>query len=154
MVRPWEAKAMYERILLTLDGSELAEQALPHAIAQAERFRAELILLRVLEPFPEAGILWQEDVKRAEKQALDQARDYLEGIAATIQDRRMAVKPTVIQGQPGLAIVRFAETNGVDLIVISTRGRSGLSRWLMGSVADRVVRGATMPVLLVRGKGV
>ncbi|MGD9049783.1 MAG: universal stress protein [Anaerolineae bacterium] len=55
----------------------------------------------------------------------------------------------MIQGQPGLAIVRFADTNAVDLIVICTRGRSGFSRWLMGSVADRVVRGATAPVLLI-----
>jgi nucleotide-binding universal stress UspA family protein len=141
---------MYERILLALDGSELAEQALPHAVAQAERFRAELVLLRVVEPFPQAGILWQEDVKRAEKQALNRARVYLQGIADTFQDRGLDVKPTVIQGQPSLAVVRFAEINEVDLIVICTRGRSGLSRWLMGSVADRVVRGATVPVLLVR----
>ena len=141
---------MYERILLTLDGSELAEQALPHAVAQADRFGAELVLMRVLEPFPRVGILWQEDVTRAEKQAMEQARDYLEGIATTMQDRGLVAKPIVILGQPSETIVRFAEANGVDLIVICTRGRSGLSRWLMGSVADRVVRGATVPVLLVR----
>jgi nucleotide-binding universal stress UspA family protein len=129
---------MYERILLALDGSELAEQALPPAVAQAERYRAELILLWVLEPFPEIGILWQEDVKRAEKQALDQARDYLEGLAATIQGRDLDVKPTVNQGQPGLTIVRFTETNGVGVIAICTRGRSGLSRWLVGSVAGQI----------------
>jgi nucleotide-binding universal stress UspA family protein len=141
---------MYKRILLTLDGSELAEQALPHAVTQAERFRSELVLLRVVGPFPQAGVLWQEDIKRTEKQAIAQAQNYLERIAITIQDRVLVAKPTVIRGQPGLAIVRFAETNGVDLIVICTRGRSGLSRWLMGSVADRVVRGSTVPVLLVR----
>jgi nucleotide-binding universal stress UspA family protein len=143
---------MYKRILIALDGSALAEQALSHAVAQAERFGAELILLRVLEPFPQAGILWQDDVSRAEKQAIGQAQDYLEGISNTIRDKGLAVKHAVIQGQPGLAVVRFAETNEVDLIVICTRGRSGPSRWLMGSVADRVVRGATVPVLLVRAE--
>jgi nucleotide-binding universal stress UspA family protein len=140
---------MYKRVLLALDGSELAEYALPHAVAQADRFGAELVLLRVLEPFPRAGILWQEDVDRAEKQAMDQSRAYLQEIAVTVQDRGLALESTVIQGQPGLAIVRFAEMNGMDLIVICTRGRSGFSRWLMGSVADRVVRGATVPVLLI-----
>ena len=143
---------MYKRILIALDGSALAEQALSHAVAQAERFGAELFLLRVLEPFPQAGILWQADVKRAESQAIDQAQDYLEELANRLRDRGLTVKPTVIQGQPGLAVVRFAETNDVDLIVICTRGRSGPSRWLMGSVADRVVRGATVPVLLVRAE--
>ena len=143
---------MYKRVLIPLDGSALAEQALPHAIAQAGHFEAELVLLLVLEPFPQAGILWQDDVKRAEKQAVRQAQDYLEDIAATIQDRGLVVKPIVSLGQPGLEVVRFAETNGIDLIVISTRGQSGLSRWLMGSVADRVVRGATVPVLLVRAE--
>ncbi len=57
---------MYERILLALDGSALAELALPHAVARAECFGAELLLLRVLEPFPRAGVLWQEDVNRSE----------------------------------------------------------------------------------------
>jgi nucleotide-binding universal stress UspA family protein len=143
---------MYERILLALDGSELAEHALPHAVAQADRHGAELVLLRVLESFPRVGILWQEDVDRVEKQAMDQARAYLQEIAVTVQVRGLTVEATVIQGQPGLAIVRFAETNGVDLIVICTRGRSGFNRWLMGSVADRVVRGATVPVLLIRAR--
>ena len=56
----------------------------------------------------------------------------------------------IIEGSPHVEIVQFAEGNQVDLIVMSTRGQSGLSRWLMGSVADRVVRGASVPVLLVR----
>jgi nucleotide-binding universal stress UspA family protein len=141
---------MYKRVLIPLDGSELAEQALPHAIAQVERFSAELVLLQVVEPFPRAGVLWQADIDQAEKQAIRQARDYLEKTAATIQERGIQVKSVVMQGQPNSEIVRFAEASGVDLIVICTRGRSGLSRWLMGSVADRVVRGATVPVLLVR----
>jgi nucleotide-binding universal stress UspA family protein len=139
---------MYKRILLALDGSELAEQVLPHAVAQSSRFGAELVLLQVVEPFPRAGILWQEDVNRAEKQAMEEARDYLEAIAISIQERGLVVRPTVLQGQPDLSIVQFAETNNVDLLVICTRGHSGLSRWLMGSVANRVVRGATVPVLL------
>jgi nucleotide-binding universal stress UspA family protein len=59
----------------------------------------------------------------------------------------------MIEGRPSVAIMQFAEDNAIDLIVICSRGRSGLSRWLMGGVADRVVRGATVPVLLVQAHG-
>jgi nucleotide-binding universal stress UspA family protein len=67
-----------------------------------------------------------------------------------VKDRGISVKLATIVGRPHLQIIQYAETNQVDLIVMSTRGQSGLSRWSMGSVADRVVRGAGVPVLLVR----
>jgi nucleotide-binding universal stress UspA family protein len=134
---------------LALDGSELAEQALPHAAAQAEGCGAELVLLQVVEPFPSAGVLWQADIERAEKQAIKLACDHLQQLALPVQERGIAVRTVVDRGYPNQGIVRYAEMNDVDLIVICTRGRSGFSRWLMGSVADRVVRGATVPVLLI-----
>ena len=59
---------------------------------------------------------------------------------------------SMTEGKAAVEITQFAEANHVDLIVMSTRGRSGVSRWLMGSVADRVVRGAAVPVLLVRAR--
>ena len=114
---------MYKRVLLPLDGSDLAEQALPHAVAQAERFQAELILLRVLEMLPRdrqwSGAVVKEGFELTDKLA----RNYLGQIATR-----------------------------VDLIVMSTRGQSGFSRWLMGSVAERVVRGVRIPVLLIHAK--
>ncbi len=141
---------MYNRILLPLDGSALAEQTLPRAIAQAERFQAELILLRVLEPLPRDRGLSQAAIRRAEELTSTMARQYLEGIAARVQERGIPAQVFIIEGRPHAEILRFVETNQVDLIVICTRGRSGFSRWLIGSVADRVVRGASVPVLLVR----
>jgi nucleotide-binding universal stress UspA family protein len=81
------------------------------------------------------------------------AREYLENIAAGLQEQGIPVQVVIIEGRPHTEILRFAETNQVDLIVICSRGRSGFSRWLMGSVADRVVRGASTPVLLVRSSG-
>lgn len=144
---------MYKRILLPLDGSALAEQALPRAIAQAERFQAEVVLLRVLEPLPRDQGLSQAAVKRAEELTSTMAREYLENIAAGLQEQGIPVQVVIIEGRPHTEILRFAETNQVDLIVICSRGRSGFSRWLMGSVADRVVRGASTPVLLVRSSG-
>jgi nucleotide-binding universal stress UspA family protein len=85
-----------------------------------------------------------------QEQAGEWARDYLESIATRIRTRGVPVKIAIVRDPPHEAITQFAETNGVDLIVICSRGQSGPSRWLMGSVADRVVRGAAVPVLLVR----
>jgi nucleotide-binding universal stress UspA family protein len=142
---------MYKRILLPLDGSLLAEQALPHAIAQAGRFGAELILLRVVEPMlPTETMVPREAIRQAEERTEALTREYLERVAARVRKRGIPVQVVTIKGFPRRQIVQFAEANQIDLIVICTRGRSGVSRWLMGSVADRVVRGASIPVLLVR----
>jgi nucleotide-binding universal stress UspA family protein len=142
---------MYKHILLPLDGSALAEQALPHALAQAERFEAELTLLKVIEPLPRRGTsMSQAAFERAEEEMKTWAREYLEGVAGKLQEQGISVQTATPLDEPHRAIVRLAERNQVDLIVMCTRGQSGISRWLMGSVADRVVRGAKVPVLLVR----
>jgi nucleotide-binding universal stress UspA family protein len=143
---------MYNRILLPLDGSAIAEQALPHAIALAQRFQAELILLRILEPLAEKLGMTGEIVKYAEDVTREVVEKYMENACAEVQERGLRVKSSILEGRPHTEIVRFAETEQVDLIVISTRGQSGLSRWLMGSVADRVARGVSVPVLLVRSQ--
>jgi nucleotide-binding universal stress UspA family protein len=143
---------MYERILLTLDGSELAEQALPHAVIHAECFGAELTLLRVLTPLPRDRRVSHAAIERAEKVTEELALEYLERVAAPIRERGIPVEVATVNGSPYEEIVRFAEENQVALLVMSTRGHSGISRWLLGSVADRVVRGATVPLLLVQAR--
>jgi nucleotide-binding universal stress UspA family protein len=145
-----EMRFMYKRIVVPLDGSPLAEQALTHATALAERFEAEIILLKVLEPLPEATLTSPASVQRAEQLSAQLARDYLEKVADQIREEGIAVKVALLQGKPYAEIVRFSAKPEVDMIVMSTRGHSGWSRWLLGSVADRVVRGATIPVLLVQ----
>jgi nucleotide-binding universal stress UspA family protein len=141
---------MYKRILLPLDGSAMAEQALAHAITQAELFGAFLILLRVLKPLPHVRGMSAADIEAVELQTSEWAQEYLDQLVNEIRKRGVSVQAATVQGQPSVTILQFAEKNKIDLIVICSRGRSGLSRWLMGSVADRVVRGATVPVLLVR----
>ncbi len=143
---------MYRRILVPLDGSQMAEQALPHAVAQARHSQAELILLRVVEPFAHARGMSLTNLEEIRQQAHTWAHEYLDQIVAEIQQQGVSVQSVTIDGHPYTAIAEFAETKQVDLIVMSTRGQSGLSRWLMGSVADRVVRGANVPVLLVRAR--
>lgn len=144
---------MYSRILVPLDGSKLAEGALPYAVAQAERFGAQLILLKVLGPLPEPAMAGRSVVRGAEERSAELARQYLEGVAEPLRDKGIDVETLALEGKPYVEIINHAETAQVDLIVISTRGYSGLSRWLLGSVTDRVVRGATVPVLLVQSRG-
>ena len=143
---------MYKRVLIPLDGSELAEQALPHAIAQARHSGAELILLKVVEPFAHARGLSAAHLDQIRQQTRIWADKYLGGIAADVEQQGIMVQAVTVDGRPHSGIAEYAEANEVDLIVMSTRGQSGLSRWLMGSVADRVVRGAMVPVLLVRAR--
>ncbi|MCJ7661456.1 MAG: universal stress protein, partial [Anaerolineales bacterium] len=76
--------------------------------------------------------------------------EYLEQVAVGVREIGISVRVVTVDGCPHEEIVRFAEIEQVDLIVICTRGQSGFSRWLMGSVADRVARGVSIPVLLVR----
>jgi nucleotide-binding universal stress UspA family protein len=140
---------MNKRVLLPLDGSTMAEQALAFAVEQAERFRAELILLRAISPLLPGADLSSE-FAWVQEQTGEWAREYLESIATQVRTRGIPVKVVIVREHPHEAITQFAEASSVDLIVICSRGQSGPSRWLMGSVADRVVRGATMPVLLVR----
>jgi nucleotide-binding universal stress UspA family protein len=143
---------MYKHILVPLDGSKLAEQALPHAVAQAEKFGAEVVLVKVLQPLSEPILSAPAAVRAAEEASARLLREYLDGVAARLQEQGIAVQVALLGGKPYVEIIRFAEENEIDLIVMSTRGHSGLSRWLLGSVADRVVRGATVPLLLVQCK--
>jgi nucleotide-binding universal stress UspA family protein len=80
------------------------------------------------------------------------AREYLERVATGVRERGVSVRVVTVEGNPHEGIVSCTEAEQVDLIVICTRGHSGLTRWLMGSVADRVVRGASVPVLLVSAR--
>ena len=123
-----------------------------HAVAHAEHFQAELILLRVRKPLAENLNLPVALVMSAEETSRVLVREYLEQVAAGVREIGISVRVVTVDGYPHEEIVRFAEVEQVDLIVISTRGQSGLRRWLMGSVADRVSRGVNVPVLLVRAR--
>jgi nucleotide-binding universal stress UspA family protein len=145
-------RKMYRRILLPLDGSNLAEQALPHAVVMAERFQAELILLKVLEPLGSNLNLPPGAVKKAETETRLMTKEYLDRVAAHVQEKMIPVKNVVVTGRPHEEIIRYAETEQVDVVVMCKRGGSGASRWLMGSVADRVARSVNVPVLLIRAQ--
>jgi nucleotide-binding universal stress UspA family protein len=146
---------MYEKILVTLDGSSLAESALPHAEAVARQFAAELTLLQVV-PSPMTIAVGYYDhlsgevLETLRDTALEQAREYIDGQVAAVTEQGIKASGQVVEGEPVECILHCAEELAVDLVVMATHGRSGLGRWVYGSVADRVLRGSEQPVLLIR----
>lgn len=138
---------MYRKILVPLDGSEIAESILPHVKDMALAHPAEVILLRVL---PATGVL----PSAAEREAIE-ARNYLSAVEKRLQRQRVNVRSSVRHGEDtALEITDYAEANDVDLIAMSTHGRSGVGRWIFGSVAEKVLRGTNKPILLVRAPGI
>jgi nucleotide-binding universal stress UspA family protein len=152
---------MYKRILVPLDGSKLAECALPHAEALAKGCDTEkVILVSVTErvqgyrAFEEPGQpMGQRLAPEAFGKQEKQAQKYLGRIAKAMEAKGIKVDTEVLLGNPATEIIIYAKHPGCDLIVISSHGRSGVSRWTHGSVADRVFRGSPVPVLVVRAPG-
>ncbi|MBP6965726.1 MAG: universal stress protein [Armatimonadetes bacterium] len=145
---------MYKTVMVTLDGSELAEMALVHGLAIAAKFEAKLILFAVVESYqvyPQPGVVAPvAGVPIGADDEVAQVRDYLRSLAEQHDHTGLEIIVTVNQGDPATEICDHSRAVSADLIVMSTHGRSGIRRWVYGSVADRVLRGAPTPVLLVR----
>jgi nucleotide-binding universal stress UspA family protein len=151
-------KIVYNKILVPLDGSELAECTFPHLEALAEGCQVkDVVLMRVIEPFrqptPSEYVIKPEDVIHINEEIRVEAERYLNQAKGRIKLTGREVKTVVLRGNPAEALAEYAAKNGVDLIVIATHGRSGVSRWVWGSVADRILRSACVPVLMVRAPG-
>jgi nucleotide-binding universal stress UspA family protein len=149
--------------LLPLDGTALAEQMLEPATALGALVGADYTLMRVIKPVLPAvhsrrsGTLEKEaeslleQVARTQHQLQADAQDYLERVAARLRDRGCTVQTRVaVEVQPAAAILHEAAASKVNLIALETHGRRGLARLLLGSVADKVLRGSSVPVLVHR----
>lgn len=126
---------MYDRFLVPLDGSKLAEKAAAHAAELARRCSAELVLLRVC----------------TDQKSLRQAVDYLDRVGEEARHEHLTVRCEAFVGEPASRIVQAAYDDSVDLIVMSSHGRTGLARTIFGSVAETVMRNAPCPVMVVKG---
>lgn len=157
---------MYQKIMVPLDGSDLAECVLPHVESIVMGCSSpSVVFAHVVEPVhvpvpaPTDGgpAITEKDAAtmRAQEDERNraEARTYLDDVMARSKIGGASPRAEVIMGKPADAIAEYAEKNGVDLIVIATHGRSGVSRWVFGSVADRVLRSACVPVLMVRAPG-
>lgn len=145
---------MYKKMLAPLDGSELAECTLTHTRAIAKGCQVpEVVLLRVVEPLRQVYELGEEWRRNAEAKAQAEAKDYLSKVADSLKKEGIAAEAAVVSGRSADEILDYTKKNQVDLIVMSTHGMSGISRWVLGSVADRVIRHSTVPVLVISPLG-
>jgi nucleotide-binding universal stress UspA family protein len=149
-----EGKIMYKRILIPLDGSELAERALPLGEQIARAHGGELILMRVplaekmMTSYPaEYSLLWPEQSLQLSQQM---SHDYLNQVLARYEGGGLTARALLVEGDVAGGIVDTAVAEKADLIIMSTHGYSGLTRWMLGSVTERVLREAHCPVLAVR----
>jgi nucleotide-binding universal stress UspA family protein len=153
---------MYQKIMVPLDGSELAECVLPHLEAIASGCRiTHVVLIEVIDPLqlpasvPARGDFGftEKDRRELEERRKAAAQEYLQKIENALSIPGATFSHQVLEGKVSEALTEYAQNNDIDMIVIASHGRSGISRWLLGSVADRIVRSSCVPVLMVRAPG-
>jgi nucleotide-binding universal stress UspA family protein len=142
----------FKKLLLPLDGSEFAEQALEPALAIARAMGAQVVLFRVAQPVPRTAKLAEmpdvyNDVVAA---TYREAEDYLRAVCARFPDDDVAIEFRPASEGVARQIVDFATASGVDLIVMTSHGRTGVRRWVYGSVAEKVLHGFPCSTLIVR----
>jgi len=153
---------LYKKILVALDGSEPSNNALEHAATIATKFKAKLIMLavvqRVMIPmFPDEGFggvplssskdmeQYQEKMREVHQSVLDEAM-----IQIKKEHPGLMLEAVLKEGRPSVTITDFAENEGVDLIVMGSRGIGGYTGWILGSTSRRVVDSCTKPVIIVK----
>ncbi len=152
---------MYKKILVPLDGSKLGECVLPHVETIAKGCGVQIVdFIRVVEPIylpattDGADVLNAENWKQVQSKARKEAERYMTELSSQIKYNGVNVFANVLDGGKAADVIADYATKGAfDLIVISTHGRSGVSRWVWGSVADRILRSSCVPVLMVRAPG-
>lgn len=148
---------MYNKVLVPLDGSEFGECSLAHVKAIAQGCKtSKIILLEVLGLQQQESYLrsamGEDFMKQLKENARKDAVSYLNKTADALKDLGISIETVVEDGMPAEAILDYAKKENVDLIIMSTHGRSGVVKWALGSVADHVIRHATAPVFLVAPK--
>lgn len=152
-----QQKRLVKRILVPLDGSSVGETAIPYAEALAKPLGAELILFQVLEPAAEA-VAWTGtyESRAIPPKPVDagggksHAIAYLESVGSPLKGKGLSVSTATALGQPANQIIDYAKDKAIDLIAMSTHGRSGIGRWVFGSIADKVLHSGDTAVLVVR----
>lgn len=145
----------FTHVLLPLDGSKIAEASLPYAESIVNKTKVRVSLFRAVSPLvdqyagpPEGYVV---DYAGKVMQALEEeAGDYLKQTARLLEEKGILVSTSMVVGSPGTEILKYIEKQKVDLVIMSTHGRTGLGRWILGSVADKILHSVEIPLLLVR----
>lgn len=150
---------MYNKILVCLDGSALAEQILVHAKELALRFKSKVVLIQVIN-VPTIQAISASIIAPAAYPIMPEPEDihvierniksYLENMAVPLRKEGLDVECAVMEGVPASKIIHYSVDNAIDLIVIATHGRKGLERTFLGSVADEIIRKSRLPILVMR----
>ena len=146
---------LIKRILVPVDFSDCSKQALEYALELQDQLRAELVVLHVwhIPPLVEGELIIQpagaSQMSVSNWMELEAARS-MEQFIKPLKSARLTTK--LKEGLPSETIHKFAQEENIDVIVMGTQGRTGLKRWMMGSVAERVIRTSSCPVLTVRRK--
>ncbi|MFB6130183.1 MAG: universal stress protein [Salinigranum sp.] len=148
---------MYQNILVPTDGSEYAEAALDHAISLAQQFDSTIHVLHVVDERLTGLVTEYQDLGTEVQAEMEDdleamGRDATETAIGRAEEADVPAESHVVAGVPARAIVEFADDNDVDVVVMGTHGRSGFGRALLGSVTEKVVRSADVPVITVRGE--
>ena len=142
---------MFKKILVPLDGSELAAKILPEVTEMANCMKSQVILLHVcyFPVYTTAGPLPPQMEQQVESDELKYCATFLGNTAKKLQEQGVEVNTECVEGVPAREIIAYAETNNVDLIAMATHGRGEVA-WVVGSTAEKVVTNATVPTLLFR----
>ncbi len=144
----------YNKILIATDGSEHVKKAVTHAIELAKLYKAELHAVYVMDIKTDYGPksylstdISNEGLERFLGQEGDAAIKYIEDLA---EKEDLEIEKRFLKGHPAEEILKFSEEQSIDLIVMGTLGKSGIEKFLLGSVAEKVIRNSRIPVLIVR----
>lgn len=143
---------MYDNILLPVDGSEGMDEVVDHAEQLAAEHDATLHTLHVTNTASLADLPMDSSWEGVSQALKEQGQQAIANVESMIEN--VEIETTVLDGSPSKEIIRYAEENNCDCIVMGTHGRSGVDRLLLGSVAERVVRGSPVPVMTIRVSGV
>ncbi|MBE2224603.1 MAG: universal stress protein [Anaerolineae bacterium] len=142
---------IYKNILVPLDGSELAERVVPAAVSLAEAMAGSVTLLTVVAKKPGADV---NLVAKAIQTGQFEADLYLRSVRKRFLPSLVGIETAVVTGKPDKAIIEYAREHAIDLIIMSTHGRSGITRWSFGRTADKVLRRSPCPTVILRSEHV
>jgi nucleotide-binding universal stress UspA family protein len=142
---------MYKRMLVPLDGSKIAEVVLSYAIELAGRLDLHLVFLHVCGSHePETVPMCQAYIEHMAEMALLKSREVQTKSGVQSGTRMVETQGEVIAGHPAEEILHYSDQNDIDLILLASHGRSGIRQWMIGNVADKILRASKVPVWLVR----
>ena len=153
---------MYKKIMVPLDGSELAECVLDHVEIFIKECKVDkVVFIRMVEPFtfpfaasePSPVLKEIEKMNKMDEMRRSKAEEYLKQVADRFKNENTQIHTKAMIGSVPEGLIEYMGESRIDLVIMATHGRSGVSRWVRGSVADRVLRASFVPVLLVRAPG-